>query len=387
MQTRQGWRWLRASREPITWAALRTRLALTTLPLPRTNGGRLVVVGGVGVLLLKALLWYASGEKDDKGVVTYPHASLINPILGGLGALFLIYAAIRQAQVAADRHEAQTKADQQRRITESFSKAVEQLGSDKLELRLGAIFALERLSKESPDDYWTIMEVLAAFVRDRMRYTTIMDRLSERAYFQWLDAGRPEGRSDEFWIEAVRQEHLQETPTDITAILTVIRRRSAENQRHEEENRRQFDLRQTYLMRTVFRGIRLERAIFVEAHLEEAYFRNAHLEEAVLRSAHLERAHLRNAHLDRADLSFAYLKRAFLSRAHLARAILQNSHLEEADLSNAFLEGANLEGSHLEGANLSGAVGLADHQLLNAFGDGKTRLPKGITRPDTWPPL
>jgi hypothetical protein len=67
------------------------------------------------------------------------------------------------------RHFAQTEADRQRRIVETFSKAVEQLGSDKLEVRVGAIFALERISKESPDDYWTIMEVLTAFVRERMR--------------------------------------------------------------------------------------------------------------------------------------------------------------------------------------------------------------------------
>jgi hypothetical protein len=36
-----------------------------------------------------------------------------------------------------------------RRITESFSKAVEQLGSDKLEVRLGGTYSLERISKES----------------------------------------------------------------------------------------------------------------------------------------------------------------------------------------------------------------------------------------------
>jgi hypothetical protein len=40
------------------------------------------------------------------------------------------------------RHFAQTEADRQRRIVETFSKAVEQLGSDKLEVRVGAIFAL-----------------------------------------------------------------------------------------------------------------------------------------------------------------------------------------------------------------------------------------------------
>jgi hypothetical protein len=51
------------------------------------------------------------------------------------------------AGVTLMRHFAQTEADRQRRITESFSKATEQLGSDKLELRLGGIYTLERISK------------------------------------------------------------------------------------------------------------------------------------------------------------------------------------------------------------------------------------------------
>ena len=79
--------WLSTQGEPLTWVALRAKLAMTTLPLPKTNGGRLAVLVGVGVLLMLALLWYASSQPDDKGAVTYPHASLINPILGGLGAL------------------------------------------------------------------------------------------------------------------------------------------------------------------------------------------------------------------------------------------------------------------------------------------------------------
>ena len=71
--------------------------------------------------------------------------------------------AAEQASIAARRHNAQTDADRQRRITESYAKATEQLGSDKIEVRLGGIYTLERISKESPDDYWTVMETLTAF--------------------------------------------------------------------------------------------------------------------------------------------------------------------------------------------------------------------------------
>jgi hypothetical protein len=72
---------------------------------------------------------------------------------------------------------------------------VEQLGSDKLEVRLGGIYSLERISKESPDDYCTVMENLAAFVRERSRRNeaertalNLEQRVSRRAYFMWQEA-------------------------------------------------------------------------------------------------------------------------------------------------------------------------------------------------------
>lgn len=58
---------------------------------------------------------------------------LATPAVVGVGA----YAALRQVEIARRRHDAQTQADRQRRLTESYSKAVEQLASDKVEVRLG----------------------------------------------------------------------------------------------------------------------------------------------------------------------------------------------------------------------------------------------------------
>jgi len=77
------------------------------------------------------------------------HSDKINPIVAGLGGAALVWAAIRQARTATRRHYEQTRSDQQRRLTESFSKAVEQLASDKIEARLGGIYTLERLAIEA----------------------------------------------------------------------------------------------------------------------------------------------------------------------------------------------------------------------------------------------
>jgi hypothetical protein len=247
----------------------------------------------------------------------------------------------RQAEIAALRHEEQTRADRQRRITDTFSKAVEQLASEKVEVRLGGIYTLERLAGEAPVNrraaegppdpgadavselYWTVMETLTAFVRERAR---------------WQE---PKAASEEEIDAAPRTT----PPTDIAAVLEVIRRRLDTGREREKLQLWHFDLTTTDLRGANLRGAHLEGADFREAHLERAYLREAHLEDAILRRAHLERA----------DLSGA--------------------HLEGANLSGAHLEGAFLDLAHLEGANLS-----------EATGDAETYLSAGVARPADWPP-
>jgi hypothetical protein len=100
------------------------------------------------------------------------HHDDINPLLTPAAALAAASVALGQLRIARLRHQEQTKADRQRRITESFSKAAEQLANKEVEVRLGGIYTLERISRESPDDYWTIVETLTAFVRERARWTS-----------------------------------------------------------------------------------------------------------------------------------------------------------------------------------------------------------------------
>jgi uncharacterized protein YjbI with pentapeptide repeats len=386
------------------WAATRLKQAnsrIRAARLARLGAFWAVALGSLPFLIVFALFISGNTAQAWPPLATFGTA---------LGATIIAIATLM-------RHFAQTEADRQRRIIETYSKAVEQLGSDKLEVRVGGIFALERVSKESPDDYWTIMEVLAAFVRDRMMHTTIITRLSERAYFLWLQAGRPEGRSDEFWQQAVLFERLEETPTDVAAIFTVFGRRSPENRLREKENDWRFDLRRTYLsnidmsnvyldkanfsgahlegaylIETHLQGVNLfeahlERAYLVEAHLQGARLSRAHLERADLLGAHLESASLLGAHLERANLIEAHLERAALFGAHLEGANLMGAHLQGARLRKAHLEGTHLKEAHLEGADLSTAEGLTDVQLLSAYGDRRTKLPDGIARPRTWPPF
>jgi len=66
-------------------------------------------------------------------------------------------------QVAADaRHDAE-----QKRITEQYIKAVEQLGHEKSSVRLGGLYALDRLGRNHPDQRQVVADVWCAYLRQR----------------------------------------------------------------------------------------------------------------------------------------------------------------------------------------------------------------------------
>lgn len=61
----------------------------------------------------------------------------------------------------------QTQINEQSQITERFTKAVEQLGSDNIYIRIGALHALERIGRDSENDVVAILRLLASFVRSQ----------------------------------------------------------------------------------------------------------------------------------------------------------------------------------------------------------------------------
>jgi hypothetical protein len=51
-------------------------------------------------------------------------------------------------------------------VTDRYTKAITQLGDDKPDVRIGGIYALERVARDSRRDHPAVMEVLAAFIRE-----------------------------------------------------------------------------------------------------------------------------------------------------------------------------------------------------------------------------
>jgi uncharacterized protein YjbI with pentapeptide repeats len=218
-------------------------------------------------------------------------------------------------------------------VTDRYTKAVEQLGSKELDVRIGGVYALERIARDSAKDHPTVMEVLTAFIR-----------MHSREPWSPPDPGSP-----------AQERSIR---PDVQAAVTVVRRRDAKR-----------DIQPIDLAGADLTGVTLTGADLPRADLTGANLTGANLTDADLHHATLHHADLTGADLTDADLTGANLPRAVLTDATLPRADLPRADLTNADLTNAVLHHANLTDAVLDGANLDGA-NLASANLAGAHFDG-----------------
>jgi len=247
---------------------------------------------------------------------------------------------------------------QQGQITDRFTKAIEQLGATeaggkpKLEVRLGGIYALERIANQSERDYWPIVEVLSTYVRENAPL-------------------KPQESPP-------KNEAPTTSPTpaaDIQAILTILGRRE---RKYEKENQH-LDLTNADI-----RGANLKDANLSGANLRGANLSGARLVTADLNGAYLIEANLNGATLDGAYLIGANLRGANLRGANLRGANLRGANLIRAGLDEIYLNGADLRGANLRGADLRQANNLTQEQVDAALGNSATQLPENLHMPEKW---
>ncbi|MFQ6264813.1 pentapeptide repeat-containing protein [Kutzneria viridogrisea] len=149
---------------------------------------------------------------------------------------------------------------------------------------MGAVYALERLARDSPRDQPTIDEVLATFVRTSAPHRHLSTLLS--------------GYTSEPCPD-------QRPSPDVQAALTVLARRDVNH-----DNGATLDLSDTCL-----RKVHLPKAQFDRVDL-----RNSDLTRADLSGAHIVEAILINTRLDETDLRGAKLIHSRIMRAGLDNA-------------------------------------------------------------------
>jgi hypothetical protein len=237
--------------------------------------------------------------------------------LQGLAGLLVVFGAVaawQQVKVARDGQN-----------TDRFNRAIEQLGSNNVDVRIGGIYALERLARNSQEDRRMIQMVLGGFVRRKA---------------PWL-VGSPDGPDHPTQTIDDRRIWLRMTAGDVQAALGALARRHAFR-----------DAPRLYLSRVDLRSIRLK-----NAQLTRASLRHSNLARAVLCGSRLEGSDLTDADLRQADLDHVTMNGASLRGAFLADA-----NLSGADLRGTDLRGADMRARRLQEADLTGA--LADEATL-----------------------
>ena len=227
--------------------------------------------------------------------------------------LILTWRRVRTAeQIVAVAQEGQT--------TERFTRPVDQLGNaNNMTVRLGGIYALERIAKDSQRDHWQVMEILTAFVRENS--------------------------------PQVQDNTVQPIAKDIQAILTVIGRR---NPKYDQKKLR-LDLTGTYLHQAKLTDANLEHVDFTGANLRTALFLQVNFRGAIFQDT---------------TLQGTTFKQSNLTKCYFKRALMQGADLQGSNLSNADLSDANLSN-----ADLSEAKNVTKEQVESAITNQKTKLP------------
>lgn len=297
----------------------------------------LTVVGIAMILFLWRLpQWQAahsSGVSDENRFDRENEArKTLAQIVAGALVLAGLYSSVQTLSLT---HEGQ--------ITDRFTKATEQLGAlddkghVKLEVRLGGIYALERIARDSKRDHRVIMEILTTYVRVHApRKNPDLNIDGTRVVLS----------------QSITQGDTPRIAADIQSIITVLGRREAKYDeiRYEEDG---LDLSNVDLHKSTFSGD----------------YMHAHFAFSDLHGADFSGVNLSEAHFIFADLH----------DANLRGATLRGANFLETDFG-----GADLRGTDVRGTDLRYAKNLTQGQLETANGDLETFIPPSLKSPGDW---
>lgn len=164
-----------------------------------------------------------------------------------------------------------------------------------LEVRIGSIFALERIAQDSPRDHIQIMETLCAYIRENSPCENLQPT-----------------------------ENLQKRPkvrNDIQVAINVIARRTEEQINQENEQKFRLDLRDTDLSGVNFRKGNFSAAMFHNSKLEAAYFSYCKLHGTQFFYSILNHADFYNAELTGTRFDFSILNKPIIQIGGMSESI------------------------------------------------------------------
>ncbi len=243
-----------------------------------------VIVFAIGLLIFRVVMVC----RHWGWIVTESGSTIIRNlglVIGGLIAIgFGIWrGVVADRQAKASLHQAETS--HRGLLNERYQKGAEMIGSNILSVRLGGIYALQRLAEEEPEQYHVkSMRLLCAFVRHPTKAE---------------DRGDNTGPTGTELKPNVKDYRLRE---DVQAAMAAIGTRSAADVKLEEKENCRLSLLNADLTCALLIGANLTNVILSGANLTRAFVRNANLANAELVLTNFSEARgLTQSQLDQAE--------------------------------------------------------------------------------------
>ncbi|MFC9297688.1 pentapeptide repeat-containing protein [Streptomyces sp. NPDC057011] len=366
-------------------------------------------------LLFWRLPWWLDGshlrngnlQPADGVIITGVRTGLVAlgaALVAGLG-LFYTHGTLRHTR---ERDREQAELTREGQVTDRYIEAIKLLAEKDSMRRLGGVYALERIMKDSEKDHSTVVEVLASFVREHAPVR--------------IPSKNPKGSSSlESYSNARPSRAIQ-------AALTVLGRRPIRPEKNRIDLRhvdlRGVDLSGGYLVGADFTGSDLRGADFSASHMHRVTLRETRLDGAhfveslmdgcfldgcrgidvnfncaILRGASFGEVNLTTVDLsgadlwasrrvgstvlgvkfDSADLRFALFINSTIQRAIFRCATLSLAQVAGTEYPECDFEGANLDGAIFIAGDLSGAT-LAESKVFEkAMLHPEVKLPDSIS--------
>lgn len=247
-------------------------------------------------------------------------------IIGGVFLLFGIFVTYNTYRLNVD----QQNLTREGQITDRFSKAVEHLGSNEQSIRIGGLYALERIARDSSKDQYTVFQIISAFIS----------------------------------VRSPRTKDNTEKPLPLDVVVGLYILTDEKNRFHKET---QFSIQEIVLTNSNLRG-----ATFIGANFRKMDFSDSDLRNARLWEANLELSDFINA-----NLSGANFTRSLLEGSSFRYANLTNANFEDSIFSSDEGNSERYGSIDLRGADLTG-VKFSEKQLESIVIDKNTKIPKEL---------
>lgn len=203
-------------------------------------------------------------------------------------------------------------------VTDRFAKAVEHLGSEKIDIRLGGIYSLRRLADDSPRDRIPIVRILTAFVRQNA----------------------PK-------VDTPACDPLAETAEDVKAALEIVGQVNSKIEFPRDLQLYDFPiitLSRICLPGILLSGVDLRRSIITDVKFNGSDFVGVNLADATITGV---------------DFQDAIISGVDFKGAGFSQSNFINSSFENSTLVNVALEKVNFENVTFEGGDITGASGVS----------------------------